>query len=77
MTHSEKELNLAVQHERRAGDAEALRAVFGDAPDPAAFGASVEGGSRPTREPLWPQLLWILVAFLPIDVFLHRRGSPV
>ena len=59
----------------QAGDVRALERVLGEPlTPPTRFVASLPTGTLPTRLPRWPWLLWIAVALLPLDVWLHRRS---
>jgi hypothetical protein len=57
-------------------DVARLEAALGaPLPAPAAFVRALPRGGRPAPQPLWPVLLWLAVALLPFDVWLHRRGA--
>ena len=57
-------------------DAEALGAALGGRlEDPAAFARALPVLTRIERTPRWPLFLWLAIALLPLDVFLHRRQS--
>jgi len=59
----------------QAGDTQALvRVLEGPLTPPTHFVAALPTGSLPARLPRWPWLLWIAVALLPLDVWLHRRS---
>ncbi len=58
----------------QAGDPEALAAALGAALiRPARFPASLPLVHRVVRREHWPLPLWLAIALLPLDVFLHRR----
>ncbi len=60
--------------EPMAGDREGLAAAVGSAPDALdGFIAALPTGTRPVTVPLWSWFLWLAVALLPLDVWLHRR----
>ncbi|MDJ0975856.1 MAG: vWA domain-containing protein, partial [Planctomycetota bacterium] len=59
----------------RAGDAEALAARFGAAPESGAAAASgLPTGERERRRSRVALFLWIAAFILPLDVLLHRRS---
>ena len=61
----------------QAGDVQSLERIL-DAPldTPEAFVASLRSRRLPERLPRWPWFLWLALALLPLDVWLHRRSRP-